>query len=253
MSKMSGFAKFMAKHGSKILGGVSVGFGIAAVGLAIKATPKAERNLIEARQEKGEKLTKMEEIKAVAPAYVPTVLMLGGSIAAMVGSQKIATAQMTALATSCEAASKAYNELYSATKEVVGEKTMTAIADKRAENVMNDTPITDQNTVVIGSGESLCFDTFSGRYFYCNVDRVRKAINNANHELLTGDGYYALDDLYYDIGLAPCNASDGMGWNVSEGLIEEAFTSKIQKETDKPALVLSFLNPPQSEYSKIWR
>ena len=72
---------FVKKNGSTILtciGGAGV---VATSVMAVKATPKAMILLDNAREEKGDNLTKFETIMVAGPAYIPAIVVGVSTIA----------------------------------------------------------------------------------------------------------------------------------------------------------------------------
>ena len=71
-TKISSFIKAtkasLKKHSPEILTGIGIAGMITSTVLAVKATPKAMARVEEAREEKGEDLTKAEVAAAAAPA-----------------------------------------------------------------------------------------------------------------------------------------------------------------------------------------
>ena len=65
------------------LGAVGV---VVTVVTAVKATPKALTLMEEAKEEKGEELTKMEVVKAAGPAYIPAVVFGAATITCIFGA-----------------------------------------------------------------------------------------------------------------------------------------------------------------------
>ena len=113
---------------------------------------------------------------------------------------------------------------------------------------MDKNPVSKTNVIVTGGGTTRCYDHLSGRYFNSDIEKIRKAVNNLNHELLNGMGYASLNDFYDELGLAHSGIGSDMGWNVIDGLIEIDFSSHIDDE-GVPCIVLDYVRSPKYNYS----
>ena len=83
-----------------------------------------------------------------------------------------------------------------------------------------------------GSGETLCYDVLSGRYFKSDIEKIREAIN----------------DLYYAIGLPDIKLGEALGWNIDKGYIDVQFGTHLAAN-GTPCLVLAFNVAPQYGYN----
>ena len=61
------------------------------------------------------------------------------------------------------------------------------------------------------------------------------------------DGYVALNDLYFLLGLKTIGLGDDLGWNVDRGLIDIYFSSQLT-EDGKPCVVIGHRLPPTYDY-----
>ena len=77
-----------------VLGSIGV---VATTITAVKATPKALRLIEEAKQEKGEELTRWETIKIVSPSYISTAGLCLATMACVIGAEILNQKRQTSL------------------------------------------------------------------------------------------------------------------------------------------------------------
>ena len=99
-----------------------------------------------------------------------------------------------------------------------------------------------------GEGSVLCYEAYTGRYFLCDMETLRKAQNDINHQVLN-DSYASLSDLYDLIGLPHNTNSDEVGWN-SDKLLELQFSAVIS-EGGRPCISVDFAVAPVRHYYRL--
>lgn len=243
----------LSKHSPEILIGVGITGMIATTVMAVKATPKALR-LIEERKDELEvdTLTPIETVKTAWKCYVPAAITGVASIACLIGSNTVNVRRNAALATAYKISETAFKEYRESAVETLGEKKERAIRDKVSEKQVKETPVNKTEIIVTGKGQTLCFDPFSHRYFYSNLDKINRAVNKLNNTIITSpfcnDGV-TLNDFYDEIGIAGTSTGDGLGWNLRTGLIELYPSAQLVDEGEdhegEPCMVLNFITPPQ--------
>ncbi len=237
------------KRSPEILTGIGIAGMVTTTVLAVKATPKALL-LIEEKKEKDEddKLTNVEVVKTTWFCYVPAVVTGGMSILCLVGANSINAHRRAALAAAyalSESALKGYREKVI---ESIGEKKEIAVRDAIARDEIEKNTFTNREVIVSGKGNTLCYDAISGRYFYSDIEELRKAVNELNRQMID-EMYVSLNDLYYEIGLSDIRIGNDLGWNVDD-LIELRFSSQLAKN-ETPCLVLDYITPPKYAYREI--
>lgn len=224
-----------SKNAPSILTGLAVAGVVTTVVLAIKATPKADEAFKEVTEK--EEVTKLEIVKAVVPHYIPTIISGSATIACMVGSHTISLKRQAALASLYSISETALKKYEDKVVEKIGEKKNTEIKDEIRQDMVGSYRVVDNELIPTGKpGETLCFDAFSGRYFYNDMESIRSAINDLNYCLMS-DMWVSLNELYYAIGLNGIKLGDELGWNVDH-MIEPEFTSSLVG--GEPCLVLDF-------------
>lgn len=239
--------KTIIKHSPEILTGLGITGMIGTTVMGIKATPKAIRLMNEAKAEKGvEKLTAVETVKTTWKCYIPTVVTGTLSIACIVGASSVNNRRNAALATAYAMTRTTLKEYEEKVIETVGEKKEQLIKDKVAKSKIEQNPASNNEVIITGKGETLCYDVHSGRYFKFDVDKIRRVENELNARLLS-EHHISLNEFYYEIGL-PCNgAGNDLGWNIEDGLINICFSSQLTDD-NTPCLVIDYLVAPRYNY-----
>lgn len=235
-------------HSPEILTGIGIAGMIATTVLAVKETPKALRCLEVAEQEKGEDLTSVEKVKACWRCYIPAAATGATSIACLVGASSVNSRRNTALAAAYKLSEKALTEYREKVVETIGEKKEKTVREKIDKKRIEENPVGKNEVIITEKGNTLCFDHLSGRYFKSDIERIKKAENVLNKQMLHDiSGYVSLNDFYDEIGLAHTTIGYDMGWNVNN-LIDIDFSSQIA-DNGEPCIVLNYIVRPEYGYS----
>lgn len=237
------------KRSPEILAGIGIAGMLTTVVLAVKATPKALTLIDEASNEKNADLTKGEVVKVAWKPYVPAIVTGVMSTTCMIGSVHIGYRRIAALSTAYKLTETAFSEYKEKVVETVGEKKEKAVHEKIAKEKLEKNPVSKSEIIMTNSGETLCYDAISGRYFKSDIEKIKKAINEANRQL-TYDMYISLNEFYDAIGLAPTAIGEDLGWNMDDGLIDIDFGSQIA-DNGQPCLVLNYSIVPRYDFSKL--
>lgn len=196
---------FIKKNAPTILtyaGGVGV---VATSVMAVKATPKALTLLEEAKEQKGEELTKTEAIVVAGKVYIPTVLVGVGTLACIFGANALNKRQQAALMSAYALLDSSYKEYKAKVKELHGEDGHNDVVKAVAKDKYKETDIS------LDEGKQLFFDEFSGRYFESTMKDVKDAQYKLNRELFM-KSYATLNEWYDFLGMIPHEAGDLYGW-----------------------------------------
>lgn len=238
----------MRKHSPEILTGIGIAGMVVTTVLAVKATPKALlliENKSKELDENKENLTKVEMIKTAWTCYIPAAITGSMSVICLISANSINTRRNAALSAACTLSTSALKDYRKKVVETIGEKKEKAVRDVLAKETIDKTPVVNKEVIITGSGETLCFDTVSGRYFKSNIDKLKKAENVMNRRMIE-EMEVSLNDFYYEIGLDGISIGDELGWNVNE-FMELDFSSQLASN-GTPCLVLEYLVPPKYDY-----
>ena len=240
----------LAKHSPAILTALGITGMIGTTVLAVKATPKA-LDLIENKKEEldKDKLTVVETVKATWKCYVPAVITCATSAACLIGASSVHTKRNAALATAYKLSESALIEYRDKVVETIGEKKEQSVRDAIAKDHVEKNPVTNNEVVITDRGYTLCYDELSGRYFYSDIEKIKKAANELNRQMLN-DMYVSLNELYYELGLEGTKLGEQMGWNVDRGLIDLKFSATVSAD-DRPCIVLDYRVPPMYDYQNM--
>ena len=240
----------LAKHSPAILTALGITGMIGTTVLAVKATPKA-LDLIENKKEEldKDKLTVVETVKATWKCYVPSAITCATSAACLIGASSVHTKRNAALATAYKLSESALIEYRDKVVETIGEKKEQSVRDAIAKDHVEKNPVTNNEVIITDKGYTLCYDELSGRYFYSDIEKIKKAANELNRQMLN-DMYVSLNELYYELGLEGTKLGEQMGWNVDRGLIDLKFSATVSAD-DRPCIVLDYRVPPMYDYQNM--
>ncbi len=190
-----------------------------------------------------------DKIQLVWALYIPPVGVGALTIAAIVLAHKMDTAQAAAFATAYGVSERALNEYKEKVREKLGEGKEKALRDEIAAERIQKDPVQDKQVFITNTGEVLCYDNISGRYFQSSVETIKKAENKVNYELVHYN-QCSLSFFYDQIGLPPTRHSDEVGWN-SNHLLEVNFSTQMSTD-DRPCIVLDFTVGPTTDYANLY-
>lgn len=234
----------MANRPEFLAGGAVVG-----LGATVFFTGKAAIQLSEYRKEYNEFLasgviTKKKTIvkdvaKIIAPAAGAT-LFTGACI---VGSSVIAHHQYGALMAAYLMGNDKLKAFESKAATLLGEaKTDEIRAEIAQERIVQNGPISDSMIIDTGSGCTIVYDTLSGRYFKSSIERIRKAQNDLNEQVIS-DWSATLNEFYDFLGLKHIKLGDDLGWNTNN-LLSVTFDSTLLS-SGEPVVVLDYETYPE--------
>ena len=251
MAQLMSVAKTsITKHSPEILTGIGIAGMITTTVLAVKATPKAIRLIEEAKEEKGEDLTKAETIKTCWKAYIPAAATCVASTACLIGASSVSIRRNAMLATAYKLSETAFSEYKEKVVETIGDEKEKVVREKVSEERIKKNPITKNEIIMTDYGDTQFYETLSGRYFKSDIEQIKKVVNYLNKDMLQDMfGTISLNEFYDELELERIDLGDELGWRVDKGLIEIDFTSKIA-DNGKPCIVLDYINAPHYGFNK---
>ena len=240
----------ITKHSPEILTGIGIAGMIATTIISVKATPKAI-SLLEAKKKEREveKLTAAETVKTTWKCYVPAAVTGVASVACLVGASSVHLRRNAALTAAYTLSETALREYRSKVVETIGEKKEQTVRDAVAKEQVKNHPVTNSTVVVTGSGNTLCYDPFTDRWFKSDIDKLHKAENQINSQMLD-EGTVSLNDFYYQIGLGDTTVGYNIGWNYNrDGFVKLNLSSTIASD-GVPSIVLGFQKEPYYNYEQ---
>ena len=244
-----GIQRGINKHSPEILTGVGIAGMITTTVLAVQATPKAIKLIETEEYERKEYLTVPEKVKIAWKPYIPAVVTGVASTVCLIGSCKVSTRRVAALTTAYKLSETALTEFKEKAVEVVGEKKVKDIKEKIAKEKVEQNPVSKSNVIVTGKGDTLCCDLAFNQYFYSDIEKIKKAVNEINRQL-TYDMYVSLNEFYDALDIPHIPIGDELGWNLENGLIEVDFSSQISDD-GRPCITMAYNIGPRYDYSKL--
>ena len=258
----------LSKRAPGILTGIGIGGLLATTVLAVKATPKAlelieeeknrqNRELIKEAEAAGQdnvaqvsRLKPVEVVKVAWKPYIPAIVTGVFSTACLIGASSVNARRNAALATAYKLAETTLSDYKEKVIEEIGESKEKKIRDAVAKDKIERNPTAKTEILVTEKGNTLCYDTISGRYFKSDLEKIRKAVNDLNRRMVY-ENYISLTELYSELGLSPTSISDQLGWNLDSGLIEVDYSSQIADD-GTPCIVVDYMVEPRYDFSCLY-
>lgn len=238
------------KHSPELLIGAGVTGMLTSTVLAVKATPKAMDLIEEKKAEMGVTcLTKKEIVQTAWKPYIPATVLAGVSTACICLGTRQNLKRNAALATVYAISESTLKEYQKKTVELVGEEKAREIEREVNKTVAKDKiKIVEQDisdyVTYTGDGETLVFDTLSGRFFRSSSAAIERAVNHVNKCLL--DEYImTVNDFYNELNVPTIAAGSMIGWKSDRDLMKIRFDSDVDKN-GQPYIVLSYVNRPMA-------
>ena len=256
------------KHSPEILMGIGITGMVTTTVMAVRATPKAlmlievekrrlNRELLEEAKKSGceecNQITRLEPvdiIKVTWKCYIPAGITCMVSIACLIGASSVNARRNAALATAYTLSESTLRDYQKKVIETIGEKKEQTVRDAVAKEHIERDPVENKEVIFSGRGNTLCYDSISGRYFRSDMDAIKKAENELDARL-RNEMYISLNEFYYEIGLEPLRViGDDLGWNIDNGYLDLGFSSQIATD-GTPCLVIEYNPAPRYDYRNL--
>lgn len=239
--------KLMVDNSPVILTAIGVTGVVTTAYLTGKASIKAYR-ILEENEITHDPLTPREKVALTWTCYIPPAMAAVATVAAIITANRVESRRAAALAVVYSLSEKAFEEYRSKVIEKMGEKKEQALRDEVAQDRISR-QVGSREIIVTGNGSVLCHDAFTGRYFLCDHETIRRAENDINHRVIH-DSYASLSDLYDLLGLAHTSFSDEVGWNLDK-LLDIDISATLTEGTQKPCMVIDFKVAPVRHYDRL--
>lgn len=236
----------ISRNSPVILTSMAVAGVLSTAVLAVRGTPQAIQLINAEEAEKGEDLTPFEIVKATYLCYIPAASVGVVTIACIIGGHTISTKRNAALMSLYTLTENGFREYQDKVSSTIGKDR----EEKIRSEVMKDRLRTDPNTeVVILDGESkvLCYDSISGRYFKNDMESIRRAENDINQLIVSGQNYASLNQFWRAIGLPATDYGDEVGWTTDQ-MLSIQFSTTLDENGSKPCIALDYRVMPMQGY-----
>lgn len=247
------------QHSPELLTGTAVVGLIGTAIMAYRCSPKAheiiakkkeEMYLIQLDDKKAKRELVLETTKELTPVLLPPIILGSATTACIIGSNRISSKRIAVISTAYAISEKAVKELNLKMNDVLGEKKAKTIKDAIAKDKLdqNPPPKDESQILLTGNGDVLCMDSFSGRYFRSNAEKIGQAINEIS-ALARDEMYVTLNDFYYAIHLPQLKMGDDLGWLADDeikGSIPITISAQLTEDR-QPCLCIDYEIRPIKE------
>lgn len=179
----------------------------------------------------------IEKFKMTAHFYIPAAISATATVACIVLATRVGLRRTAAITAAYSLSEKAFAEYREKVVEKMGEKKEHELREEIFRDRLATTPPPEETIMMVGGGKVLCYESFTGRYFLCDMETLRRAQNTVNH-MAQRDGHATIFDFQYEVGLAATDISSVLGWT-SDRLMELQFTSSLT-DNGEPCLVFEY-------------
>lgn len=212
-----------------------------------RAAFKAAR-ILEENEIRNDPLLPKEKVALTWKLYIPAAASALLTVSAIMCANRVGSRRAAALAVAYSLSERGFEEYKSKIIEKLGAKKEQTFRDEMAQERVDRDPVGNKEVIILGEGSQLCYESYTGRYFLCDMESLRKAMNDINAQVIS-DSYASLSDLYDLIGLPHTTNSDEVGWN-SDKLLELKFSAVIS-EGGRPCISIDFAVAPVRHYYRI--
>lgn len=198
---------FLKRNSATILTCVGAAGVIATTVTAVKATPKALALLENAKEEKGEELTKLELVKIAGPTYIPSVVLGTATLACIFGANVLNQRGQASLMSAYALLDRSYKDYRGKVDELYGEE-----AGQQVRAGIAKDKYEEQDVKISDPANRLYYDFYSNRYFEATAAEVKRAEYELNRTLMLDDGVF-LNEWYQHLDLEPLEQGWNFGWS----------------------------------------
>jgi len=189
-----------------------------------------------------EPLTPANKLELAWPYFVPAAAVGGATIACIIGSHTLSSRRNAALVTAYTLTEKAFKDYKGAVVKQLSKKDVEKVEEEYITKRMEES--SPHNLVILKGREQLCYEVLTGKFWVCDPEDIKRAVNDLNHKMLSGSEYgIDMNEFYSRVGLAPTPMGERLGWNV-DALLDVQYSSYLDPTTNQVALAISYNNPP---------
>lgn len=255
MQHISKFGKapinFVKRNNTTIMTGLTV-LGVASTAyLSGKAAIKAYQVIEEEEYSRGLPLTRKEKIQKTWKIFVPPFASAVATASIAIGCHALNKRTQVALFNSYLTERAMRETFENKTKEVVGEKKVEKIHNEINKDKVTANPPEEKLIIPTKAGRTLFLDGLTGRYFYSDMEFIRKAINNINERIIK-EGYASMNDFYYELELPYVQLGNIQGWHRDfDGQLDITFDAQMTPYGES-CIVLDYSAYPRYDFDKMY-
>jgi hypothetical protein len=195
-----------------------------------------------------EPISKIDKVKLVGLHFAPPVLTGVATIGSIVMANRMSAQKAAALAAAYGVSQNQLQEYKAKVEEKLGINKADKLRTEIQQDRVNEKPPSSKDIVIIGAGEVLCFDSWSGRYFKSTVEAIRKAENAVSQEIAKNQN--APLSVFYDaLDLKPVVMGDELGWNLGHQC--SIHLDAVLAREQEPCMTIEFENYPIQDYQEV--
>lgn len=251
--------KTTSDNSTTILSGLAVAGVVATVALAVRATPKAIEKIRVLKWQDVDKETVAQNetpnepplidiIKVTWQDYLPAAATGVATIACIVGANQLGMRRTAAVMGAYSLVDTAFREYKDEVIAQIGKNKEAKVGDAVRAKQIEENPPKDNQIIITGGGDQLCYESLTGRYFKSDVELLRRAENEINRRIVK-DMYASQNEFYELIGLGSVTIGEELGWNI-ETHIELIYSSHLAQD-GSPCLALGYSKFPIRDYSRL--
>lgn len=204
--------------------------------------------------EKGDKEAKkeatIETVKSMTPVLLPPIIMGVASAACIIGSNTISSKRVAVLSAAYSLSERTVKDLNGKMTEILGEKKTRQIKDAITKDRLQKDDIKEKEILLTGSGDVLCKDYYSGRFFRSSSQKVGLAVNKLS-VMARNEMYVSLNDFYDLLNIPRLPLGEDFGWiaedTESNGNLPINLTA-ILTEEGVPCLCIDYEVMPRADF-----
>lgn len=236
--------KIASQNSPAILTGLAAAGVLATAYLSGTASVEASRVIEDRERELGESLDTKSRIDLTWRLYIPSAGMATLTIGSIFFANRISNRRVVLMASAYTIAEKTLVEYQDKVRETIGSKREQGIREKISQDRVDRNPEVSSQVIILPSGNHLCYEAYTGRYFTSSWETLREAQNDFNKAVLS-QGYSSLSEFYDIIGLEHTQVSEEIGWT-SDKLLELMLDSTLSGDK-KPCISVGY-NPLPKPY-----
>lgn len=193
------------------------------------------------------KLSKLEKLQVAGVHFVPPIITGGVTITAIIFANRMSAQKAAALAAAYGLVNNQFEEYKDKVAEKLTGPKQEAVNAELAQERANRTPGASQVVIIDNSGDVLCFDQTTGRYFKSSMEKINRAVNRTNEEVL-GSEYAPLNFFYEELGLPPTSMGDEIGFYRGHLVVLDFDTILSPEDDSTPVLTINFKHMPTEHF-----
>lgn len=239
-----------------ILTGITL-FGVISTGIAAYRAGLQAHNIIEKHRKdmadvkpddkEAKRAVTKETAKSMIKVVAAPVIMGAVTGFTAVGSLKASQKKIAVLSAAYKVAEKSVEDLNGKMKDVLGVKKTREIKDAIMKDKLDEHPLkAASDTVIVDSGQVLCYDVYSEQYFSSNAMKIESAIRQLSQDCKV-QMQVTLNEFYYALNspnLKEKKYGDTVGWEPDmlegyEELLPISISAQLTEDM-RPCLCLDY-------------